>query len=99
MTPGDQCRLSKLNLVIYNRVISLLNLSKGPKDPKGEVLAQICEKYSSHVCIILVLEKTKCLVRQTCNKNWHATAHDNKSFRGSKFFHQKCLGLMKCQST
>ena len=24
----------------------------------------ICEKYSSRVCIILVLEKTKCLVRQ-----------------------------------
>ena len=24
----------------------------------------ICEKYSSRVCVILVLEKTKCLVRQ-----------------------------------
>ena len=33
------------------------------KDFKSEVLTQICEKYSSRVCIILVLEKTKCLVR------------------------------------
>lgn len=51
MTPGDQCRLSKLNLAIYNRAIFLLNPSKR-KDRKGEVLAQICEKYSSRVCII-----------------------------------------------
>ena len=31
-----------------------------------------------------MLEKTKCLVtkgKYTCNKNWHAAAHDNKSFR------------------
>ena len=29
MTPSDQCRLSKLNLLIYNRAIFLLNPSKG----------------------------------------------------------------------
>ena len=78
----------------YNRAIFLLNPSKS-KDRKGEVFAQICEKYSSRVRIILVLEKTKCLVRQICNKNWHAAAHDNKSFRivprGSKFSQQKCF--------
>lgn len=54
MTPGNQCRLSKLNLVIYNWAIFLLNPSKR-KDQNGEVLAQICAKYSSRVCLILVL--------------------------------------------
>ena len=47
----------------YNRAIFLLNPSKS-KDRKGEVFAQICEKYSSRVRIILVLAKTECLVRQ-----------------------------------
>ena len=42
----------------YNRAIFLLNPSKR-KDRKGEVSAQSCLKYSSRVCIILVLEKTK----------------------------------------
>ena len=58
MTPGDQCRLSKLNLVIYNRAIFLLHPSKR-KDCKDEVLAQICEKYSGRFSIILVLVRSE----------------------------------------
>ena len=53
MTPGDHCRFSKLNLVIYKRAIFFLHPSKR-KDRKDEVLAQviiICEKYSSRFCI------------------------------------------------
>ena len=61
MTPGDQCRLSKLNLEIYNRAIFLLYPSKR-KYRKGEVLALICEKYSTRVCIILVLVRSKSLI-------------------------------------
>ena len=49
MTPGEKCRFSKLNLVISNQAILLLNPSKR-KDRKAEVLAKICEKYSSRVC-------------------------------------------------
>ena len=45
---------TKLNLVIYNVAIFLLNPSKR-KDGKGEVLTQICEKYLSRVCIALLL--------------------------------------------
>ena len=58
MTMGDQCRISKLNLVIYNRAIFLLHLSKR-KDCKDEGLAQICEKYSSRFCIILAFVRFK----------------------------------------
>ena len=59
---------------------------------KGRTARVICEKYSSRVCIILVLEKT---MFGKANKNWHAAAHDNKSFRivprGSKLSQQKCF--------
>ena len=50
----------KLNLVIYNRAI-FLHPSKR-KDRKGEVLAKICEKYLTRVCVILVLVRSKSLI-------------------------------------
>ena len=81
--------LVKFGNLIYNRAIFLLKPSKGRA-------AKVRWEVFKCVCIILVLEKTKCLVRQICNKNLHAAAHDNKSFR---FYPEFLNSLMKCQST
>ena len=51
----------KLSLVIYNRAVFLLHPSKR-KDRKGEVLAKICEKLSTRICVILVFVRSKSLI-------------------------------------
>ena len=58
----------------------------------------ICEKYSSRVCIILVLEKTKCLVRQIKTGMPRLTITNHSELYPEVLNSLNKMLLMKCQS-